>query len=213
VGRRLAGLVLAALCLATPACAHHRSSAAALKAGAIAIPALTHGQMAVIARHRGEIVDLAEAQVPTDETMRRLLAHAKLQRFACWFGLMPGSIADEASPFNECAHAYLAATRALLLHLRRMPGDASAANALAEAIELEMLRDSISLAMCAYSEEPFDTGEIIGPRWVAIPKHPPTLAVFGAAGLALAGCIGVAARRRRHRRAAPAWRPADAIAE
>ena len=51
-------------------------------------------------------------------TMWRLEDYLSLQSFACLWGLVPGSVTDEASPFNECSHAYLAAARALLLHLR-----------------------------------------------------------------------------------------------
>ena len=38
-----------------------------------------------------------------------------------------GSVTDEASPFNECAHAYLAAAKAVLMAMRAMPREAHAA--------------------------------------------------------------------------------------
>jgi hypothetical protein len=41
--------------------------------------------------------------------MTRIENYVNLQSFACLWGLVPGSLKDEGSPFNECAHAYLAA--------------------------------------------------------------------------------------------------------
>jgi hypothetical protein len=34
--------------------------------------------------------------------------------------------------------------------------------------------------LCRYSDEPFNTNEIIWPHWGMAPFHPPTLAAFGA---------------------------------
>ncbi len=76
---------------------------------------------------------------------------------------------DESSPFNECSHAYLAATRALLLHLQTMPGDRTAVRTLIAKIEREMLNNNASLVMCRYSDEPFNTAERILPHWRDIP--------------------------------------------
>ena len=56
---------------------------------------------------------------------------------------------DESSPFNECSHAYLAATRALLLHLQTMPGDCTAVRTLIAKIEREMLNNNASLVIAA----------------------------------------------------------------
>src|SRR5689334_2002682 len=113
---------LLTLGLAAPAWVHREAAGRQSPANAIVIPNLSHGQMAVIAAHRGEILDLAARQIPTDPTMRRLEGYINLQYFECMWGLVPGSVEDENSPFNECSHAYLAATRALLVHLRAMPG-------------------------------------------------------------------------------------------
>ena len=75
-------------------------------------------------------------------TTWRLEDYLNLQSFACFWGLVPGSITDENSPFNECSHAYLAAGRALLLQLNREPGaDHKAIDALISKIEVEMLAD------------------------------------------------------------------------
>ena len=55
----------------------------------------------------------ASARTGFDMTAWRLEDYLSLQSFACLWGMVPGSITDEDSPFNECAHAYLAAGYAL----------------------------------------------------------------------------------------------------
>ncbi len=79
--------------------------------------------MAVISGYRGAILDLAQRQTQTDPTFRRLYNHGNLQYTYCLWGLMPGSLMDEESPFNECSHAYLATTKALR-SARMMPAAA-----------------------------------------------------------------------------------------
>ena len=37
-----------------------------------------------------------------------------------------------------------------------------------------MLADSASLNLCRYSDEPFNTNEVIWPHWGIIPFHPRT---------------------------------------
>ena len=158
--------------------AHREATGREAPADSIAIPNLSHGQMAVIANNRAAILDLAARQIPTDPTMRRLE--------------IPGSVEDESSPFNECSHAYLAATRALLLHLQTMPGDRAPVQALIAKIEREMLDNSASLILCRYSDEPFNTAERITPRWRDIPFHLSSSMTF--AGLMLlvsCACIGI----------------------
>jgi hypothetical protein len=167
----------------SPVWAHREATGRQAPAESISIPNLSHGQMAVIADNRAAILDLAARQIPTDPMMRRLEAFINLQFFDCFWGLVPGSIEDESSPFNECSHAYLAATRALLLHLQEMPGDRSAVCALVTKIEAEMLSNNASLVLCRYSDEPFNTAERIIPRWDEIPFHFPSLMTFS--GLAL----------------------------
>ncbi len=119
---RLAVALLSTILMA-PALAHNQAASPAASGAGIAIPSIAHGQMTVFARNRAAILDLAAQQTPTDLTMRRLQSFVNLQFFACVWGLAPGGIDDEDSPFNECSHAYLAATRALLVHLQAMPGD------------------------------------------------------------------------------------------
>jgi len=188
-------LIFAAATL--PAWAHHVASGRSADAVGISIPSLSHGQMQVIADNLQAIQDLAARQDPTDLTMRRLQDFVNLQHFACLWGMVPGTLADEASPFNECAHSYLAGAQALLLHLRQMPGgDRSEVDALAKKIELEMLSEDAALVLCRFSDEPFNTNVVIAPRWSEIPLHPPSLATFAALAV-LVGGAALPMRRAR----------------
>ena len=181
--------------LPLPAWAHREATGRQAPTNAIVIPNLTHGQMAVIASNRAAILDLAARQMPTDPTMRRLEAFINLQFFECMWGMIPGSVEDEDSPFNECTHAYLAATRALLLHLQTMPGDRTAVQALIAKIEREMLEHNASLILCRYSDEPFNTANRISPHWANIPRHLPSLATFMALLVLTSGCACIGARQ------------------
>lgn len=148
----------------------------------VSIPSLTHGQMAVISNNLSAIRALASARARFDLTTWRLEDYLNLQSFACLWGLVPGSITDENSPFNECAHAYLAAGRTLLLQLAHEPeADHKAIDALISKIEVEMLADGASMNLCRYSDEPFNTNEVIWPHWGMTPFHPPTAMLMAAA--------------------------------
>lgn len=172
--RLIAGWMLAA---STPVWAHHQPAHEGRNIG-VAIPAITHGEMLVVARYRGEILDLAARQPRTDPTMRRLAGFVSLQHFACLWGLVPGSLTDETSPFNECSHADVAGARALLAHMVGMPGDQSAARSLVTRIETELASDPASNALCSNSNEAFDSGIIIWPDWQLVPAHLPTVLTF-----------------------------------
>jgi hypothetical protein len=162
---------------ASPSEAHRTSTRGGPPPGGISIPSLTHGQMAVISDNLAAIRALAGTRIGFDMTAWRLEDYLSLQSFACLWGGVPGSITDESSPFDECAHAYLAAGRALLLQLRVAPGvDRGAVETLIGKIETEMLANGASLTLCRYSDEPFNTNEVIWPRWREIPSHPPTAA-------------------------------------
>ena len=54
-----------------------------------------------------------------------------------------------------------------------------------------MLADGASLNLCRYSDEPFNTNEIIWPHWGMAPFHPPTVmmavAAFAVLGIAVWG--------------------------
>ena len=187
-------LIAALLMLAaSPSEAHRISTRSGPAPQGVSIPSLTHGQMVVIGDNLPAIRALAGARVGFDLTTWRLEDYLNLQSFACLWGVVPGAITDENSPFNECAHAYLAAGRALLLQLAHEPGaDHRAIDALIGKIEVEMLADGASLNLCRYSDEPFNTNEIIWPHWGMAPFHPPTLAAFGAVfTLFAAGVFGL----------------------
>ncbi|BCM18652.1 hypothetical protein [Mesorhizobium sp. J8] len=183
-----ANFLLATALLATPATsAHAHSGSSAPPPPGIQIPSLTHGQMAVIARYRGDILDLAQRQTLTDPTFRRLYNHGNLQFTYCLWGLMPGSLGDEESPFNECSHAYLATAKALLAYMATMPTAAGDAKALISDIDADMVRSGASWILCQYSGEAFSTGAVVEPRWRNVFLHLPSLAVLLATIAALIG--------------------------
>ena len=170
----------------------HGSGIAFAPGDGIAIASLSHGQMAVIARHRAEILDRAAAHYPPDELLRRLGNYAALQRTWCLWGLMPGTVANEASPFNICAHAYLAATRDVLMRLQLLRPDDPGVVALLHRIEAEMIGAGTALALCQYSADGFNTAVLIGPDWSQLPGHLPSLAALVlAAGLAAAALVAL----------------------
>ncbi|MGN6142317.1 MAG: hypothetical protein ACTHOP_01870 [Mesorhizobium sp.] len=177
----------------------HRSAGNANDSG-IAIPALTHGQMAVIADYRGEILDLAARQARTDETFRRLLTFGNIQYAYCLWGVVPGSLGDEASPFNECSHAYLSTVQALLIHMRGMNDSRSALGvdieALISRIDADMVRNGASFVLCQFSSEDFNTASLIRPDWTAVPYHGPSAFSFAMLAAAMGGA-GFAALRRK----------------
>jgi hypothetical protein len=155
--------------------AHHRVDPAALLAGGLVIPNLTHGEMAVMARFAPAVLDLAAEPAPTDPTFRRIANYAALQRTYCLWGLVPGSLSDEASPFNECSHAWLAALRSLLGHMQDMPERAARARALAADIDAAMEGAGSADLMCRNSGAAFSTAQVIVPDWRDIPGHRPSL--------------------------------------
>lgn len=181
------------LSLASLAEAHSGGAPGGPQSG-VAIANLTHGQMAVIARHDGAILALAASAAAPDQDFRRVLNYARIQKTYCAFGLMPRAVSDEASPFNHCSHAYLAAARDLLLRLKEMPGRAAAVDTLIRRIETEMIRNNSGLELCQYSAEGFNTAQTLTPDWGAALRHPPSLATLAALLLSLAA-LGLAARR------------------
>jgi hypothetical protein len=201
----LAALIAALVVLAaSPSYAHRISTRSGSPPAGVSIPSLTHGQMAVIRDNLPAIRALASARLGFDLTTWRLEDYLNLQSFACLWGIVPGSITDEDSPFNECAHAYLAAGRALLLELAQEPAaDHKSINPLISKIEVEMLADGASLNLCRYSDEPFNTNEIIWPHWGMAPFHPPTammaVAAFAVLGIAVWGAGPKHARTLRER--------------
>ncbi|MTW17861.1 hypothetical protein GJ689_16770 [Rhodoplanes serenus] len=196
-GLAAAAAGLALLLTAAPAAAHRAGGG---RTDGIPIDSLSHGQMLVIEQNRAAILDLAARTARTDETFRRLLNYTKIQHAFCLFGLMPGTLTDEESPFNGCAHAYLAGTRALLNHMRDRPGADPAARALADKVDHALLLEG-TLALCVYSGEPYNTADVILPEWSAIPTHRPTAAALGGILVVTAGSTTLLFRPRRRAQA------------
>lgn len=142
------------------------------KTSGISIPNLTHGQLRVLTRYESEIMSLANRQVRPNLEARTIQNYINLQLAYCLWGLVPGSISDEASPFNECTHAYLAGTRALLARLQKNEDTSTRANDLAERINLAMLEDATALEICSNSFESFNTAQIVMPSWSDISFNP-----------------------------------------
>lgn len=140
------------------------------------IPEISHGEMAVIADYRSGIIDLASRAVDTNEPFRRVLNYAEIQYSYCLWGRVPGSVTDEESPFNECAHAYLAAAKAVLLSMREMPQERAAANEIISAVDADMTRRGLALVTCRFSGEAFNTADVIKPHWGKVPLHPASMA-------------------------------------
>ncbi|ASR09810.1 hypothetical protein CHY08_20460 [Rhizobium leguminosarum bv. viciae] len=158
------------------------------------IPQISHGEMAVISEYRGRIIDLASRAVETNEPFRRVLNYAEIQYSYCLWGRMPGSVTDEESPFNECAHAYLAAAKAVLLSMREMSRERAAADEIISAVDADMVRRGLALITCRFSGEAFNTADIVKPRWSGIPFHAASMASL--TGLASLFGLGVFALRR-----------------
>jgi hypothetical protein len=159
-----------AMCFAIALCptsnfayAHHQR--ASQNTSGMPIPNITHGQGRTISEYRSAILDLAARQINPDAVSKRLLNFANVQYTYCLWGLMPGSLSDESSPFNECTHAYLAATKALLMHLRDVADDRAVAQDLAAKINIAMMRDRSSLQLCRNSFDSFNTAQVIYPDW------------------------------------------------
>ena len=76
------------------------------------------------------------------------------------------------------------------------PAPIKSIDALIGKIEAEMLADGISLNLCRYSDEPFNTNEIIWPHWSMAPFHPPTAMMAGAAFAVLSIAVWGAWPRR-----------------
>ncbi|PDT01285.1 hypothetical protein CO666_26660 [Rhizobium chutanense] len=185
--------VIACLFMIAGNCFAHSRSAGGNPTG-LDIPEISHGEMAVISDYRRGIIDLASRAVDTNEPFRRILNYAEIQYSYCLWGRVPGSVTDEESPFNECAHAYLAATKAVLMAMREMPREAPAAGEIISAMDADMVRRGLALVTCQFSGEAFNTADIIKPRWSRIPLHPASMASL--TGLAALLGLAILALRR-----------------
>ena len=163
----------------------------------IPIPSLTHGEMAVIAPYYGRMISLAESVSDTDETFRRVLNFAQIQRAYCLWGLMPGSVSDEESPFNECSHAYLAAAKAVLLQMRAMKVEKVPVDDLVSDIDTALVRNNLSLILCKFSGKSFNTADLIRPKLADIAYHAKSLAAISSASLLVLAGLWLGARALR----------------
>jgi hypothetical protein len=179
---RLAALVLLFLGLATAGAFAHRTDGPRNLTG-MPITAITHGEMAIIDRHVRDIFKLSGSVRNADKNFLTLARYAQLQYADCLWGLVPSSISDEESPFNECSHAYLAAAKEVLLKMRDKPDVARDANEIASRISYEAALEGAAFVGCIYSGEGFNTADRVRPQWHDVPFHAPTL-------LALAGAFG-----------------------
>lgn len=151
----------------------------------IPIPSLSHGEMAIISQYRSRILLIAGQVNKTDSTFRTLLNFGAIQYSYCLWGIAPGAITDELSPFNECAHAYLSGAKALLFHMRDMPDVSAQANALISDIDADVVRTGAALIGCQFSGESFNTADFVRPHWENLTRHRPTFYAIGAALLLL----------------------------
>lgn len=131
--------------------------------------------MAIIGRYRAEIFALAERATTTEHDFLTILRYARLQYADCLWGFVPTSISDEASPFNECSHAYLAATKEVLFRMRDMPDVAAEAGEIVSRISYDAAREGAVFIGCAYSGEGFNTADLVRPQWHDVPFHLPTM--------------------------------------
>lgn len=172
----------------------------------IEITSITHGEMAIIDRHVGDILALAGKVRNAERDFLTLSRYAQLQYGDCLWGLVPGSIADEESPFNECSHAYLAAAKELLLKMKDMPGVEGPATEIASRVSYEAALEGAAFVGCIYSGEGFNTADRVRPHWHDVPFHPPTLlSLAGAFGfLPLIAFVGARVLGRKGEETAPA---------
>jgi len=161
--------------LAATAAEAHGRRLPSLNATGLEIPSSSHGELLVLYAYYPDIIALADAAKTTDPPFRKLSNFARIQRYYCAWGMAPYAIRDEASPFNECSHAYLSAAKQLLLHMRGMPALMVEAEALVSAIDEEMVRKGVAFIGCQYSGEVFYTSEFMTPHWELVPQHRPTL--------------------------------------
>lgn len=177
-----------------PASAHHRALGGST--AGLSIPSISHAQMAILDANRGAILAVAGRQARADSVAQRLETYVNLQVFACAWGLVPGSLQDEASPFNECTHAYLAGTQALLKRLRLAYATDAEVQALGRKVELEMLEGRAASVLCQFSGEPFNTAEVVAPSWHGLPVDPLSSLTAILSLLAATAGLTLAASRR-----------------
>lgn len=187
-------LACVAILLSGPADAHHRRAGS--DNSGVSIPNLTHGQLRVMTQYHSRILHLASRQVQPNMEVRTLQNFINLQFAYCLWGVVPGSLANEDSPFNECSHAYLAASKALLDRLRHGGETREEAETLSQNISLAMLQTASAFEICANGIEPFNTAEIIMPEWGGVSFDPLKVLLGFFVVCASAGTFAAARSRR-----------------
>lgn len=166
----VASLLSFLLACTTSAEAHHKRKAAS--SAGLAIPNLSHGQLRVMVAYKNAILDLADREPKPDAQARTLQNFINLQFTYCLWGLVPGSLSNEDSPFNACTHAYLAASKALLHRLERTASNPSPVRDLAMRISIDMIHEETALEICANGVDPFNTADIVMPEWSGVTFNP-----------------------------------------
>lgn len=184
---------LAFMLLAPGAALAHSGGSASGGQNGLPIDPISHGEMAVVADHRAEIIALANARADAGGPLRRLLNYHNVQSAYCLWGLVPGGVTDEASPFNGCSHAYLAAAKALLLTMAETPGSQRPARDILDRIDSDVSRAPFDV-ICAASAERFNTASLVTPEWGQIVRD---ASPVGGALLASASLCGLLLTRRR----------------
>lgn len=177
--RLIALIVLLAGLSGTDASAHRADRQRDMSG--IPITSISHGEMAIIDRHRADVFALAAKVQGSDPAFLTLVRYGELQFADCLWGLVPTSISDEESPFNECSHAYLAATKEVLFRMRTMPGLEREAGEIVSRISYEAALEGAAFVGCVYSGEGFNTADLVRPHWHDVPFHLPSLLALGAA--------------------------------
>ncbi|MFK8252943.1 hypothetical protein [Ancylobacter terrae] len=184
-------VVLASALLPSMAVAHSGGSAEGPRSG-LSIPPISHGEMALVDERLDEIVALARRQSATDGPIRRLYNHFGVQLAYCFWGLAPGGVTREDSPFNACAHAYLATAKVLLVEMSRQPASSHAALAILDRLEARRRETPEAGEICSSSGEAFNTASVVRPRLAEMVADPGVAAIILGVMLLLAGG-GVAA--------------------
>ncbi|HET6388089.1 hypothetical protein [Hyphomicrobium sp.] len=182
----LGWLCLAVMVMSAPVHAHRAQDA--VNTSGLTIPNLAHDELRAVYRHKAAILDLASRQIRPDLTTRTLHNFVNLQFSYCLWGLVPGSLTDEASPFNGCSHAYLSASKALLEHLRAAADDPSQAVELANRIQSDLARERIG-EICANGAARLNTAEITLPKLAGFDFNPLLTAVSLMAFFTLGGLL------------------------
>lgn len=165
------------------------------------IPAISHGEMALVDERLDEIVALAKRQAATDGSMRRLYNHYGVQFAYCFWGLAPGGVTREDSPFNACAHAYLATAKQLLVVMSREPASSGAATEILERLEARKLVTPEAGEICSSSGDSFDTASLVRPQLAEVVRDPAcAFLALGSVLVVASGGLAASSMRRPARK-------------